>query len=140
MHRTAMAGVALSLLISSFNFAATVRAETAAAPSYSFWLVGSDLETHSPAAIIGLAQVMAGNQITGKATVNDGGRICSARIGGMVKPTPEGTADAFVTLSAESGSCPSPLEFRGVISNSGRVFTAIEIDSKMVTAGAAWVQ
>ncbi|HTR63541.1 MAG TPA: hypothetical protein VMH37_17660 [Candidatus Binataceae bacterium] len=140
MPRTAPAGLALSLLLWFLGPVAIATPQTTTSPTYSFWLVGSDLETHSPAAIIGLARVVPGNQVTGKATVNDGGKICNARIGGMVKPTPEGTADAFITMSAESGACPSPLEFRGVISNSGKVFSAIEVDSKMVTAGAAWVQ
>ncbi|MGO9454028.1 MAG: hypothetical protein ACLQDV_23705 [Candidatus Binataceae bacterium] len=130
--------VVLSSCASTNTLAKPPEAPAAAAVSSNvFWLVGSDLETHNPVAIVGLAQV-AGDRITGKATVNDGGRVCDARISGMVNATPDGSQDAIVTLSSEDGRCPSPLEFRGVISRS--VFAVIEVDSKLVTAGAAWRQ
>src|ERR1700730_3719174 len=102
--------------------------------NHVFWLIGSDLETRNPAAVVGRAQV-SGDKIIGKATVNDGGRICTARISGMVNQGADKSADVFLTLTTESGNCPSPLEFRGVVSSSG-LYAMIEVDSKLVTAGA----
>ena len=126
-------------LLSSFAYTHALASSAQGPPVSSnvFWLVGSDLETHNPVAIVGLAQV-AGDEVTGKATINDGGRVCSARITGMLKRSDDGSQDAFLTLSSQDPRCPSPLEFHGVISRS--VFAVIEVDSKLVTAGAAWAQ
>lgn len=109
-------------------------------PSWVFSLIGSNLETRSPVAIVGLARVTESGKVEGKATINDGGHICTARISGVVQQRSDGSADSALTLSTESGSCPSPLEFTGIISSSGKLFATIEVDSKMVTSGAAWIQ
>jgi len=134
--------VALQLLSScaSINAVASPPEASAPSPSYVFSLIGTDLETRKPVAIVGLVQTDLNDRITGKATLNDGGHICTARISGMVKRSPDGSQNAFLTLSSDSGDCPSPLEFTGVLSSSGKLFAAIEVDSKLVTAGAAWMQ
>jgi hypothetical protein len=62
----------------------------------------------------------------------------ATRITGMVKRDADGGQDAFLTLSSHDPRCPSPLEFPGVIYHS--VFAVIEVDSRLVTARAAWAQ
>ncbi|HKM99179.1 MAG TPA: hypothetical protein VJX23_01590 [Candidatus Binataceae bacterium] len=141
MKKAAFVIFVLGLVLSSCAYAnaqANPLAVALSTPSYVFSAVGSDLETRAPVAAVGRAQIVSGNQITGQATLNDGGQVCTARVSGIVRQSPDGGADAFLTLSTETGHCPSPLEFRGVLSGSINAF--IEVDSKLVTAGAAWRQ
>src|SRR5271166_5422376 len=101
MRKASILVVALPLLglgtCTSTSALANPLGATAVSPSYVFSLIGTDLETHKPMAVVGLAQVASDDRITGKATLNDGGRVCTAHISGMVKRSPDGSADAFLT-------------------------------------------